>query len=104
MPRVGAESVSQTAAAGEQTAQVRNAVTFLNTLPLLAAAFNEAGAAMNGTGAGAVVIDQLDAAVAKDIAADRGNNGKGLRFIYLMYNKNRLLAFLAFFSCGVSIS
>ncbi|KAF6256186.1 hypothetical protein COO60DRAFT_141044 [Scenedesmus sp. NREL 46B-D3] len=79
VPRVGSQAVSQTATTGDTQAQRRQAVTFINTLPLLTAGITESGAAANVTGEGrtaSAVLDSRSVSVAKDIASDNGGNPK----------------------------
>jgi hypothetical protein len=76
---VGSTALTQTATTGDTQAQRRQAVTFINTLPLLTSAITEGGAAANVTGEGrlaSAVLDDRSVSVAKDIVSDDGGDGE----------------------------
>jgi hypothetical protein len=76
---VGSSAVTQTATTGDQQAQRRQSVAFINTLPLLTAGITEGGAAANVTGQGrlaSAVLDDRSVSVAKDIVSDQEKDGE----------------------------
>eukprot|EP00879_Flechtneria_rotunda_P000377 GHRR01000469.1.p1 GENE.GHRR01000469.1~~GHRR01000469.1.p1 ORF type:complete len:440 (+),score=132.27 GHRR01000469.1:253-1572(+) len=78
VPRLGSNTIAQTAARGADQAQVRNAFAEVETLPLRSTGNGDAGSAAIDNRTAVTVMDTKSVSVAKDIVNDDGNDAKNL--------------------------